>query len=133
MAMAAEARMQAEVEEEENFGPQPLSRLEVWSSEVRVMEVRGMEVRGIEDRGMEIRAQMYGSQEWRSGVWRSGVRCMEVRDMDVRDQRMLRSPPSLSIIRLLVQSHEVDYGGRWKSAPWPLILGRSRVNVPQIL
>lgn len=29
MAMAAEVRVQAEVEEEENFGPQPLCRLEV--------------------------------------------------------------------------------------------------------
>lgn len=27
--MAAEARLQTEVEEEENFGPQPLCRLEV--------------------------------------------------------------------------------------------------------
>lgn len=30
MAMAAGVQVQAEVEEEENFGPQPLCRLEVW-------------------------------------------------------------------------------------------------------
>lgn len=29
MAMRSETRVEAEVEEEENFGPQPLSRLEV--------------------------------------------------------------------------------------------------------
>ncbi len=30
MAMTSDSRVQAEVEEEENFGPQPLCRLEVW-------------------------------------------------------------------------------------------------------
>lgn len=30
MAMRSEARVEAEVEEEESFGPQPLNRLEVY-------------------------------------------------------------------------------------------------------
>lgn len=36
MAMRSEARVEAEVEEEENFGPQPLCRLEVCNHRIKL-------------------------------------------------------------------------------------------------